>query len=139
MNTIAKVMYTTEVTTTGGRSGRSTSDDGLLDVPLARPGTGRATNPEQLLGAGWSACFQSALQHIAARQELDISASIVKARVTIGTEEDGGFALKVALAVAIPGLALDVVQALADQAHAVCPYSKATRGNITVDVLAVVA
>ncbi len=139
MNTIAKTMYTTEVTTTGGRSGRSTSDDGLLDVPLARPGSGRATNPEQLLGAGWSACFQSALQHIAAKQKVDVSASMVKARVTIGTEEDGGFALQVALAVTIPGLTLDAVQVLADQAHEVCPYSKATRGNIEVEVRAVAA
>jgi len=139
MNTIAKVLYTTEVTTTGGRSGRSTSDDGLLDVPLARPGTGRATNPEQLLGAGWSACFQSALQLIGARNKVDVAASVVKATVMIGAEEDGGFALKVALKVIIPGLALDEAQSLADQAHLVCPYSKATRGNIAVDVLAVAA
>lgn len=133
---IAKEIYTTEVTTTGGRAGRAQSDDGLLDLALARPGSGRATNPEQLLAAGWSACFQSALQFVANGKGVDASASVVKAQITLGTEADGGFALKAELAVAIPNLPLETVRALADDAHQVCPYSKATRGNIEVEISA---
>ncbi len=133
---IDKARYTTIVTTTGGRAGRATSDDGLLDLALARPGSGRATNPEQLLAAGWSACFQSALQHVATARGVDAAASTVRAKVTLGTEADGGFALQATLSVSIPGQTLEAVQALADEAHGVCPYSKATRGNIEVDVRA---
>ena len=134
MNVVTKEIYSTEVTTSGGRSGRARSSDGLLDLALARPGSGQATNPEQLLAAGWSACFQSALIGIAKRDGIDASGSTVTARVTLGNESDGGYALKASLSVAIPGVDRATAEALTEKADQMCPYSKAMRGNIEVDV-----
>lgn len=91
-------------------------------------------NPEQLFAAGYSACFHSALQSVARQQKVAIDGSSVGARVTIGSEESGGFSLAVELEVVIPELDHDTAQALADAAHQVCPYSNATRGNIPVVV-----
>ena len=139
MNVITKDIYTAEVTTTGGRSGRARSSDGLLDVALARPGAGRDTNPEQLMAAGWSACFQSALSGIAKREGVDAADSSVTARVTLGNEADGGYALKAALTVSIPGLERAKVEDLTEKAHHMCPYSKAMQGNIEIDVKVVEA
>ena len=133
---LVKPLYTAKATATGGRAGRAVSDDGILDVALQPPkelgGPGGATNPEQLFAAGFSACFQSAMGVVARRQKLDTSGSTVEADVTIGTVEGGGFGLAVVLRVVIPGLDTDAARALVDAAHAVCPYSNATRGNIDV-------
>lgn len=131
-----KVLYRAEATSTGGRDGRSISSDGLLDVKLAPPkelgGAGGATNPEQLFAAGYSACFLSAVRHVATAQKLAVPAdATVKATVGIGPIP-AGFGLEVKLEVNLPGLDRATAQALIDKAHQVCPYSNATRGNIEV-------
>jgi len=135
-----KILYTARVTSTGGRGGRATSEDGVLDVALTAPtelgGPGTGTNPEQLFAAGFSACFNSALGGVAKREGVDATGSTVSASVGFGPEGDG-YALAVELAVAIPGQDLGTVQRLAEAAHQVCPYSKATRGNVPVTITAV--
>ena len=139
-NTPTKIVYTARATATGGRSGRATSEDGILDVDLTAPketgGPGTGTNPEQLFAAGYSACFQGALGLVAKKKGVDTSQSLVTAAVGFGPEGES-FAITVDLEVAVPGVELDVVQQLADAAHEVCPYSKATRGNVPVTVRAV--
>lgn len=131
-----KVLYTAKTHTTGGRDGRSVSDDGLLDVKLAPPkglgGAGGATNPEQLFAAGYSACYLSALKHVAGMKKVAIPAdAAVDATVDIGPITQG-FGLAVQMVIHLPGLVRAVAQDLVDAAHQVCPYSNATRGNIEV-------
>ena len=136
------VSYTARATSTGGRAGRSVTDDGALDVALAAPkelgGSGDGTNPEQLFAAGYSACFQGALGVTARKRGVDTATSLVTAEVGIG-KHGGAFALAVTLRVVIPGVELDVVQELAEEAHEVCPYSRAIRGNVPVSITAVAA
>lgn len=137
-------LYTATATATGeGRSGHARTDDGLLDVDLAPPaelgGKGGATNPEQLFAAGYAACFHSALKLIAARERVKVPDSTVTASVGIGPNDAGGFALTVALRVALPGLEQTQADGLVEAAHAVCPYSNATRGNVPVELTAVTA
>ncbi len=133
---LEKPLYTAEATAVGGRAGHVHSSDGQLDIDLRPPvemgGPGGASNPEELFAAGYAACFQSALAVVARRSKVSVEDSTVTAKVTIGTIGGGGFGLAVALEVHIPGVAEDVVQTLMDGAHAVCPYSNATRGNIEV-------
>ncbi|TDC96330.1 organic hydroperoxide resistance protein [Saccharopolyspora aridisoli] len=133
------VLYTAEATATGeGRSGRTRTSDGLVDLELAIPkemgGPGGATNPEQLFAAGYSACFHSALQLVARKQKVGIEGSSVTAEVGIGPNGDGGFALNVSLLVELPGVPEEQAQQLAEAADAVCPYSNAVRGNIGLEV-----
>lgn len=133
-----KVVYTAKAHTTGGREGRSTSDDGLLDVKLSPPkamgGAGGATNPEQLFAAGYSACFMGAIKHVAGMKKVAVPAdAAIDAEVDIGPIPQG-FGIAVRLAVSLPGLGRAVAQDLVDTAHKVCPYSNATRGNIVVDL-----
>ncbi len=133
-----KVLYTAKAHTTGGREGRSVTDDGLLDVKLAPPkalgGAGGATNPEQIFAAGYSACYLSALKHVAGMKKVTMPADAsVDAEVDIGPIAQG-FGLAVRLAVQLPGVDRAVAQDLVDTAHQVCPYSNATRGNIAVDL-----
>lgn len=136
------VLYTARATSTGGRGGRAVSDDGILDVALTAPkelgGPGTGTNPEQLFAAGYSACFNSALAGVARREKIDATGSTVTANVAFGRAGDG-YALAVELQVAIPGQDLADVDRLAHAAHAVCPYSVATRGNVPVTITAVPA
>lgn len=132
-------LYTAAALATGaGRDGHVRSADGLIDTDLASPkelgGTGGAPNPELLFAAGYAACFHSALQLVARNQKADLGDSSVGAQVSIGKLDNGGFGLAVELEVVIPGQPLEQAQALADQAHQVCPYSNATRGNIEVNV-----
>lgn len=132
-------IYTAEALATGeGRNGHGRSSDGRLDVDLAIPtamgGSGQGTNPEQLFAVGYAACFHSALQLVARQAKADVTDSSVGARVGIGPNDDGGFALEVTLEVTIPNLDQAQAQALADKAHQVCPYSNATRGNIPVTI-----
>jgi Ohr subfamily peroxiredoxin len=138
---LQKPLYTAQATAVGGREGHVHSSDGILDVDLQPPaelgGPGGATNPEQLFAAGYAACFQSALAVVARRNKVSVEGSTVAAKVTIGTIEGGGFGLAVALEVHIPGLDETTTQTLIDGAHAVCPYSNATRGNIEVALVAV--
>ncbi len=130
-----KVLYTAKTHTTGGRDGSAQSSDGRLEVKLSSPGTsGAGTNPEQLFAAGWSACFLSAIGLAAAQRKVSLPGNrAVDAEVDLGTN-DGGFLLRARLNVSLPGMAPDVAQALVDAAHQMCPYSKATRGNIDVTV-----
>jgi Ohr subfamily peroxiredoxin len=139
---IMKVLYTANVTSTGGRDGRATSDDGLLDVKLAPPkelgGVGGATNPEQLFAAGYTACFIGAMKFVGGRDKIAVPANVsVTANVSIGPREDEGFGLAVKLNVSLPGLDRAVAEDLVARAHKVCPYSHATKGNISVETVIV--
>lgn len=140
MDAPEKILYTAHATSTGGRGGRAATDDGKIDVALSPPeamgGDGSGTNPEQLFAAGYSACFNSAIGAVAKNEGVDASGSTVTARVGIGPH-GSSFALAVTLEVRVPGADLAQVQELADKAHEVCPYSKATRGNVEVTVKAV--
>jgi osmotically inducible protein OsmC len=132
-----KILYTAEATVQGGREGRGRTSDGALDVRLSMPralgGSGdTGTNPEQLFAVGYAACFQSALMLVAHRQHIDASQSVITSKVGIGSNGEGGFGLAVELHVAIPGLDKATSEKLVEQAHQVCPYSNATRGNIPV-------
>ena len=134
-----KTIYTAEAVATGaGRDGHGRTSDGQLDLDLSIPkemgGAGEGTNPEQLFAVGYAACFHSALQVVAREAKADISDSAVGSRVHIGPNDAGGFQLAVELEVTLPHLDADAAQQLADQAHEVCPYSNATRGNIDVTV-----
>jgi len=135
MSAIEKVLYTAKTHTTGGRDGASRSSDGRLDVKLSSPGAaGAGTNPEQLFAAGWSACFLSALGLAAAQSKIPLPADrAIDAEVDLGTN-DGGYLLRARLNVSLPGMDREVAQALVDAAHQLCPYSKATRGNIDVAI-----
>jgi Ohr subfamily peroxiredoxin len=135
MTQLEKVLYTAKTHTTGGRDGASRSSDGRLDVKLSSPGTaGGGTNPEQLFAAGWSACFMSALALAAGQQKVTLPPDrAIDAEVDLGTN-DGGYQLRARLNVSLPGLQPKVAQALVDAAHQLCPYSKATRGNIDVTI-----
>ena len=135
MTRIEKVLYTAKTHATGGRDGAAKSSDGRLDVPLASPGgPGVGTNPEQLFAAGLSACFLSAMGVVAGQQKVALPADrAIDAEVDLGTA-DGGYLLQARLNVSLPGLDREVAQAIVDAAHQVCPYSKATRGNINVTI-----
>ncbi|WP_374013237.1 organic hydroperoxide resistance protein [Pseudoxanthomonas koreensis] len=132
-----KILYTAQATATGGRDGRAVSADGALDVALSVPaGLGGAggpgTNPEQLFAAGYAACFLGALKLVAGKAKVALPADThVTAQVGIGPNATG-FGLKVELRVTAPGVAQDKLRELVEQAHIVCPYSDATRGNIEV-------
>ena len=132
-----KILYTAHATSTGGRDGGSKTDDGSLDVKLTVPkglgGNGApGTNPEQLFAAGYSACFLSAMKHVATAQKIPLpAATSVNADVGIGPIPQG-FGLQVALHVNAPGMDKEAAQKLVEAAHRVCPYSNATRGNIEV-------
>lgn len=143
---MADTLYTAVATATGdGRAGgRAVSDDGQLDVTLAVPramgGPGGGTNPEQLFAAGWSSCFHSALKMVAAQRKVPVADSAVVAEVDLVPTGDGGFSLGATLHVELGGgVTQDVAEELAEAAHAVCPYSLATRGNIPVTVRTTVA
>ena len=135
MDAIEKVLYTAKAHTTGGRDGASRTSDGRLDIKLSSPGAaGTGTNPEQLFAAGWSACFMSAIGLAASQRKLTLPADrAIDAEVDLGTN-DGGYVLRARLNVSLPGLDRAVAQALVDAAHQLCPYSKATRGNIDVQI-----
>lgn len=137
-----KPMYTGTATAIGGREGQVKSSDGFLEFSLVKPkgmgGKGEeGTNPEQLFAAGYSACFGSALELVIQQKKADVQESSVTANVSIGKdEEDGGFKLAVELDVNLKGVDQETAQELAEAAHQVCPYSKATRGNIDVNIKA---
>jgi lipoyl-dependent peroxiredoxin len=131
-----KVVYTAKTRTTGGRErGASRSSDGRLDIRMSVPGTaGLGTNPEQLLAAGWSACLESAVALAARERKITLPADVViDAEVDLNVSDDGYF-LRARLNVSLPGVERAVAQSLLDEAHQICPYSKATRGNIDVAI-----
>ena len=133
-----KVLYTAEATSAGdGRNGHVITSDGRIDLDLAIPqamgGTGAGANPEQLFASGYAACFHSALRVVAGREHTPLGDSTVTAEVGIGPE-DGAFGLAVTLIIHVPGTEREKVREWADAAHQVCPYSRATRGNIAVEL-----
>jgi lipoyl-dependent peroxiredoxin len=131
-----KLVYTAKTHTTGGReNGVSRSSDGRLDIRLSTPGSARiGTNPEELLAAGWSACFESAISLAGRKRKITLAADIaIDAEVDLNFT-DGGYFLRARLNVHLPSVERDVAQALVDEAHQICPYSKAMRGNIGVTI-----
>ena len=131
-------LYSTQVLAVGGRHGTVRSSDGVLDLPLAMPsalgGKGGATNPEQLFAAGYAACFGNAVIHTTRNRTQKVRDDDIDVTATVGLKSNGsgGFALTVALDVVIAGVEQAVAEAIVDDAHRVCPYSNAIRGNIEV-------
>jgi Ohr subfamily peroxiredoxin len=137
------VLYTAEATAIGdGRNGEVHSSDGVIDEKLVMPkemggAGGLHTNPEQLFAAGFAACFHSALRLVAGQQKIKLGEDTrIDAKVGIGPDETGGFSLTVQLVATLPGVDAAKADELVTAAHQVCPYSKATRGNIDVAVSA---
>ncbi|MDA0563504.1 organic hydroperoxide resistance protein [Streptomonospora sp. S1-112] len=137
-----KVMYTAEATVDGeGRKGHGRTGDGRLDVELSVPkglggDDGPGTNPEQLFAVGYAACFHGALKKVARESGVSLEGSTIDSKVSIGSVEDG-LSLAVELNVTVPGKSQEEVQKLVETAHQVCPYSRATRGNIEVTLNAI--
>ncbi len=139
---MAKVLYTAQANVTGGRThGHARTSDGELDVQLRIPrelgGEGGGTNPEQLFAAGYAACFEGALGTVARRRHADIGEAQIDSRVQLVAHEDRSFGVAVEMDVQLPGIA-DAEEAveIVREAHGVCPYSNATRGNIDVRLTA---
>ena len=130
-------LYTAHAHVTGGRDGAAKSDDGKLDVKLAPPkelgGNGNGTNPEQLFAAGYAACFMGAMRLVAGNEKLALPQGFaIVADVSLGKDAQDNFRLGVVFNIALPGLDKAAAEALVAKAHEVCPYSRATRGNIDV-------
>ncbi len=134
---IEQVLYRAHAEATGGRDGRAISSDGILDVELATPkemggAGGKGTNPEQLFAAGYSACFIGAMKFVAGRDKLKMPEDAsIEGVVGIG-QIPNGFGIEVELRISLPGMDDAEAKKLIDEAHKVCPYSNATRGNIDV-------
>lgn len=134
MNQIEKILYTGRTHTSGGRAGTARSSDGALDVALSPPGFGNGTNPEQMFAAGWSACFLGAIGAVAQQLKVKLPAErTVDAEVDLVSNGDG-YSLRARLNVNLPGLEREVAEQIVTAAHQTCPYSKATRGNIPVEI-----
>ena len=135
MNALDTVLYTGKTHTRGGRDGHARSNDGQLDVVLSPPGSPRpGTNPEQLFAAGWSACFLGAMGFAARALQVALPAdAAVDAEVDLG-QNSTGYQLQARLRVHLPGLEVATAESIIAQAHQTCPYSKATRGNIDVQI-----
>jgi osmotically inducible protein OsmC len=134
MSKFEKIVYTAQAHTTGGRDGgASRTSDGRLNVKLSIPGgPADGTNPEQLFAVGWSACFLSAIKSLAARKRIQLPADVaIDAEVDLGLEH-GVHGLAARLNVNLPGVDRETAQKLVDGAHLICPYSRATHGNIDV-------
>jgi lipoyl-dependent peroxiredoxin len=139
-----KPLFTAHATATGGRNGHTEASDGSVSVDLSipkemgGPGKAGATTPEHLFAAGYAACFGSALEFIARQQKADVTGAVVKADVTIGSINSGGFGLAVVLHTHIPGQDQATAESLVATTHQFCPYSNATRGNIDVELVVTV-
>ena len=130
----AKTLYTAHATATGGREGHAETDDKKLSVDFSAPGSGKSgTNPEQLFACGYAACFGGALAHVARQQKLDIGTPSIKSDVSLNQGDDG-FSISVVLNISLPSLEKATAEKLVATAHTVCPYSKATKGNIDVTI-----
>ena len=132
-----KTLYTAVATATGGRTGHAESSDGILTVDLSVPkemggGGAAGTNPEQLFAAGYAACFGSALDYLANQRKIETGTVSVTAQVGIGPNDTGSFSLSTTLSVVVPALSQADAEALVHDAHQVCPYSNAVKGNIGV-------
>ena len=129
-----KVLYTAKTHATGGRDGQGRSDDGRIDVKLSPPGQGTGTNPEQLFGVGYSACFLGAMKAVAPKLKATIPAETsIAAEVDLGPTSLG-YGIAVRLNISLPGMERAAAEQLVAEAHKVCPYSNATRGNIDVKI-----
>lgn len=131
------VIYSIRATANGGRNGHAKTEDGAFEVKLAKPtemgGNGDGNNPEQLFASGYAACFLGAMQFVSSQGgPATPEDTTVSATVGIGPRSEGGFGLTVSLDISAPGLSPEDAQKLVDEAHQVCPYSNATRGNIDV-------
>jgi osmotically inducible protein OsmC len=140
MTQLRKVLYTAQATVEGGREGSGRTDDDRLtvdlDVPAEMGGSGGpGTNPEQLFAVGYAACFQSALLRIASGDKLDLGQSAITSHVSIGPDAEGAFGLAVTLDLDAPQLDREQATDLMARAHEICPYSRATRGNISVELM----
>lgn len=136
-NNKMKTLYTATVTTKGARHGHTTSDDGVLDMKLSIPKSlggegGKYSNPEQLFAAGYSACFGSALEAVAKDHKVDLGDFSVTAIIDLGKTEDDDLQLAAILDCYIPGVDVETGEKLINEAHEICPYSRATRDNIDV-------
>jgi Ohr subfamily peroxiredoxin len=138
MNMTVKALYHAHGHATGGRTGAGATDDKKVDVQLSTPKElggdgGPGTNPEQLFAVGWSACFLGAMKYVAGQEKIKIPEDAkVNTTVGIGPREDGtGFGITAVLKVHVPGMAHDAVKTLIHKADIVCPYSHATKGNIS--------
>ncbi len=137
---IDNAIYSARATSTGGRTGTSSTPDGRINIDLSTPTElggdgGDGTNPEQLFAAGYSACFIGAIKAVAGGQNIDVPEDVsITADVAIGpmTGKEGAFSIDVSLAVSIPGMERAAAEKLVNDAHEVCPYSNATRGNVDV-------
>ncbi len=131
-----KTLYTAHATVAGGREGHAETDDRQLSINLSTPGSGKpGTNPEQLFACGYAACFGSAVQHVAKQQKINVEQVTVDADITLN-QDDNGFFIGATLHVSLPSLDSATAEKLVNDAHKVCPYSKATRGNIKVALTA---
>ena len=133
-----KVIYTAAATSTGdGRNGHVTSSDGWIDLDLALPpemgGSGNGANPEELFAAGYAACYHSTLRAVGRRTGADVDGSMITAYVGIGPENDASD-LVVTLEIHLPNVGPEQAREVAEAAHQVCPYSRATRGNVSVEL-----
>jgi Ohr subfamily peroxiredoxin len=133
---LGKVVYTAKTHTIGGReNGVSRSFDGRLDVKISPPGSSRlGTNPEQLFAAGWSACFESAIGLAARKRRVALTAVVIDAEVDLHLTGADDYSLSARLNVSLPRVGRDVAEQLVKDAEQLCPYSKATRGNIDVTI-----
>lgn len=134
-----KAKYTAEVTATGGRNGQIKSSNNVLELQVRTPkALGGANddyaNPEMLFAAGYSACFDSALNLVIKKNKIATGETSVNAKISIREIDNSGFGLAAELAVNIPEVSLEIAKNLAEEAHQVCPYSNATRGNIEVKI-----
>jgi len=142
MQQITQPIYTASIESTGGRNGSIKSlDNNALELEVRMPkalggGSDDYTNPEQLFAAGYAACFDGALSLVKNEAKIKTGNTTIKADVTIGKTEEGAFGLAVTLEVNIPGVDIEQAKKLVEKAHAVCPYSHATRGNINVELIA---
>ena len=128
MSTIAKVVFTGKTHTTNGRSGTARSSDGFVDLKLAQPHPAA----EQLFAAAWSACYLGAVELAAAQRKIKLPAQLaVDAEIDLNNA-DGAYFLRARLTVSVPGVDRQVAQELIEAAHLICPYSKATHGNVDV-------
>jgi Ohr subfamily peroxiredoxin len=138
---MAKTLYTAEARVVGGRgAGHGVTSDGALDVQLRLPaemgGEGGGTNPEQLFAVGYAACFESALGVAGRRAKVETDDAIIASKVSLSPNDAKGFELSVELDVTLPSVPDDQAPAIVAEAHQVCPYSNATRGNIVVTLTA---
>lgn len=134
-----KILYTAVATSTGGRAGNVATSDGVVKHDMAPPGAAlppgsTKTNPEQLFACGYAACFGGALEHVARLKKVTVSSVQITATVQLGVNADGSFQLAAKLAVKVGGVDAATAKQLADEAHQVCPYSRATRNNMPVEI-----